>query len=66
MTTPAHCLRVGDHVVIRGIAPDSPEYDIGSVVGFTFSTVKVHWARADVTYTENYVDLERVPPPVLT
>ncbi len=53
--------KVGDRVRVKGVKPDSPEYDIGTIVGFTFGNAKVHWEAADEIYTENPAELEMLP-----
>lgn len=49
-------LVVGDRVEIG----EGDEHDTGTVVGFTFNGVRVHWDLADETYTEDYKDLRRM------
>jgi len=43
---------------MKGVKPDSPEYDTGTIIGFTFGNAKVHWESSDETYTENPTELE--------
>jgi hypothetical protein len=53
-------LEVGDSVRVRGVSPTSDEYDIGTVVGFTFNGVRVRWTAAAEVYTEDRDSIERV------
>jgi hypothetical protein len=50
--------KVGDRVRMKGVKPDSVEYDTGTIVGFTFGAAKVHWESSDEIYTENLTELE--------
>jgi len=52
--------KAGDRVRMKGVKPDSPEYDIGTIVAFTFSAAKVHWERADEIYSEDPAKLEHL------
>lgn len=52
--------KVGDRVIAKGTKPGDDDYDVGVVVGFTASAVKVHWDNADTVYTETTSDLEKV------
>lgn len=52
--------KVGDRVRVKGVGPDSPMFDTGTIVGFTFGSAKVHWETADEIYTENASELEPI------
>jgi hypothetical protein len=53
-------LEVGDCVRVRGVSPTSDEYDVGTVVGFTFNGVRVRWTGAAEVYTEDRDSIERI------
>jgi hypothetical protein len=54
--------QAGDRVRMKGVKPDSPEYDTGTIVGFTFDNAKVHWETADEIYSEDPTKLEHLAP----
>jgi hypothetical protein len=52
--------KTGDRVRMKGVKLNSPEYDIGTIVGFTFDKAKVHWENADEIYSEDQAQLEHL------
>jgi len=59
-TMSADRFKTGDRVCMKGVKPDNPEYDVGTIVGFTFDNAKVHWEAADEIYSEDPSRLERL------
>lgn len=53
-------LQIGDRVVIRGVEAQSDEYDVGTIVAFTFNAARVHWDGAGEIYNESPSDLQRL------
>jgi hypothetical protein len=49
---------INKRVRIKGVRPDSAEYDTGTVTRVLGTSVRVRWDRAKVSYWEDLTDLE--------